>query len=153
MFGGKLRIDTVEPSDVFGPQVGRCIHPREQHGQIVLFEFCQHRPQVGPRDGRIDTAQTVISAELENHCIGIVRQRPVQAGQSAGRSIAGHPGVYNVDCETLAAQRGLQLGGETVGFARTLASRQAVAQSEDADRAGATVPADRTQLTAPPAAA
>src|SRR5215831_2320678 len=53
------------------------------------------------RDLRIDAAQHVVGAELDDDRIGPLRHRPVEAGEATGSGIAGDPRIGDLDREAL----------------------------------------------------
>ena len=59
---------------------------------------------------RVDAAQSVVSAELDDHRVGALRDRPVQAAEPAGRSVARHPGIGDADRDAFGLQRLRQSG-------------------------------------------
>ena len=63
-------------------------------------------------DTRIDAAQGVIAAQLDDHRIGFGRQRPVETGEPARCRVAGNARIDHFDVVTGFHQRRFKLGRE-----------------------------------------
>ena len=82
--------------------------------------------------GGLQPAQRVVAAERHDEDPHVALERPVEPRQAAGRRIAGHPGVHDLEMKALSVRPLLQqrrIGGTG---RQTEARRQAVAEDDDA---------------------
>ncbi len=83
---------------------------------------------------RIDAAQHVVGAELDDHRIGAVRHRPVEPRQPARGGVAGDARIGDLDREALGRERLLELGREGVVGRKPVAGGERIAERHDPDR-------------------
>ena len=81
-------------------------------------------------------AQHVVGAQLQDHRIGMIGQRPVQPRQPAGRGVAGDAGIDDHRVDPRRLQRRLQLDGEFGARRQAIALGQAGAQRQNFHRRG-----------------
>src|ERR1700719_1485423 len=73
IFRRKVRIDAFERSAVFGPEIWRRAHAAEQHRDMARGETAQDGVESVARHLRLETAQHVVGAKLENDRLGTLR--------------------------------------------------------------------------------
>src|SRR5471032_1646903 len=103
-----------------------------QDGAQILFGF-----------RRRDAAQHVVAAQLHNHRIGMIGQRPVQPRQPARAGIARNTRIGDHRIDPAFLQRRLKLHGEFGARRQAIALGQAGAQRENLDRRGDSLPRSR----------
>ena len=84
--------------------------------------------------GRVEPAQHVVGAELEDHPVGAVGHRPVEPVEPAGGGVAGDARIGDLDLVALGLQGALQHGREGGLLRQAVAGAQAVAERHEADR-------------------
>ena len=72
-------------------------------------------------------AQHIVGAKLDDERVGVLRHRPVVAGEAVGGRIAGDAGVDDLDIPTLGAKRRFEAIGKRLAGRQTVSGRQAVA--------------------------
>ncbi len=85
--------------------------------------------------GGIEPAQRVVGAELDDHGVRAVGNRPVEPGEALRRGVAGHARIGDLDGHALGLQRLLEHGREGGPDAGSMvAGGEAVAERDDAQR-------------------
>ena len=125
----------AEGGGIGRPGVGRRFHAAQQHGQVALAGGVDDGGQVLLQFLGRQAAQPVVAAELDDQDADVAVERPVQPPQAAGRRIAGHAGVDDLEAEALAIDALLEPGREGLLAAQAVAGRDAVAEDDEA-RAG-----------------
>jgi hypothetical protein len=133
---GEAREDGIEGLGVVAPQIARRQHACEQHGDALGLEAVQDGVQVPVGLGRVDAAQSVVGAQLDDRQVRAVRERPIEPRQAGGRGIAGIAAIQDLDPVAFALERPLQLDGEGLVRGQAVAVCQAVAERQDAQRRG-----------------
>ncbi len=83
----------------------------------------------------IDAAQGIVGAQFDNDGIGTLGQRPVQARETAGRGIAGNPGVDHQGIDVgRASSLAWSCATNPSSWGKAVTSGQAVAQGDNTDR-------------------
>ena len=100
------------------------------------------------RHGRIDAAQRVVGAELDDDDVGLRRHRPFEPRQAVRRRVAGHAGIRHGHVVPARAKRGFELLGKGLAGADAISRRQAVAERDDADRLRAAAPLGTPSVSA-----
>ncbi len=101
-------IDRLKFARVIGAQSRRCPHAAEHHSDVTLCQSRQNGIKRLAGDLRVDPAQHVISAKLDEHGVGPLRHRPIEPRQSIGRGIAGNAGIGDLDMYSLRGKRRLE---------------------------------------------
>ncbi len=130
---GEAWIDPVEGAGVVGAVVGRRQHAGEDDRHAARLQARHDVVQGALRDRGIDAAQRIVRAELDDDEIRPVLDRPVEAGLSGTRRIAGHGRVLDHDIEPLRLQLALQDGIEGRALRQPVAGGEAVPEGCDAD--------------------
>ena len=112
MSRGKRRINGVERAHIVGAHVARRGHAGEQDRNMPGIELAEDGVQRRLGGFRVDAAQSVIGAQLENNGIGVVRHRPVESTEPARGGVARYAGIDDRDRMALGLERGLEPGGE-----------------------------------------
>src|SRR5215813_5010776 len=107
--GGEFGVDRFEIAPIVGAEIRRRPHAGEQYGHVPVGEATHDPRERLARDLRIDPAQHVIGAELDDDGIRPLRHRPVEPGEPAGSGIAGDPRIGDLDREALGPERLLEL--------------------------------------------
>ena len=136
VFARQLRVDRIERVGIIRPQIWGREHAHQENIDLTLPQLCDHFVQVGAGDRRRNPAQHVIGAELQNHQVGIVRHRPVEALQAAGRCIARHTGARDHDIVTFPLQGLFKLFREGLSRRKAVTGHQTVAKCNDFGRFG-----------------
>ena len=131
---GEVAIDRVETFGVLFPHAWRRVHPGKQHLDVLLAQFLEDLREIVGRHFGIDPAQHVVGAEFEDDRIRAVAKRPVEAGEAAGRRIAGDAAVDDRDIVALLTESRLQLWNEPVSARQQVTGREAVAERDEAQR-------------------
>ena len=133
VFGGELRIDTLEGARIIGPEVGHGPHAAQENGDMALAQPLQN--PVERRIGylRIDSAQHVVGAQLEDHGIGVRRHRPVEPRETAARRIAGDAGIFELCGDAFGRQCGLEPRHKAIVAGQSQTRRQGIAERHDLD--------------------
>src|SRR5260370_251731 len=76
---GQIRKDPIERTDVVRSQIGGRQHPAQEHLDVPLIEAAQDVLQRLAGHQRIEAAEHVIGAELEDDGFGPLGHRPVEA--------------------------------------------------------------------------
>src|SRR5262249_29795939 len=100
--GGEFGVDRLEIAPIVGAEIGCRPHAGEQYCHVPGGEPAHNLPQRLARDPRIDPAQHVVGAELDDDRIGPLRHRPVEAGEPIGSGIAGDPALATSTARPLA---------------------------------------------------
>lgn len=133
----EIRIDGVERVGVFGPEIARRQHAGEQNRQVaVVHQARQQLVESIAGDRRIDGAQCIVGAELDNHCIGVAVDRPIDAGETVAGGIAGDTAVDHDNVMTTSLKRLFELGRKRITLIDAETSRQTVAERDDLERIG-----------------
>src|ERR1700686_4425729 len=88
IFRRKVGIDAFERSPVFRPEIWRRAHAAEQHSDMTRGETAQDGVERVARHLRLETAQHVVCAKLENERLCALRYRPVEPGKTIRGGIA-----------------------------------------------------------------
>ena len=91
----------------------------------------QDRVEIGLHLVRGQAAQAVVGAELDDHDLRRVGERPVEPRQPAGAGIARDPGVDHVPAVAFGPERGFQTRREGVFARQSKACGKAVPQHDD----------------------
>ena len=83
---------------------------------------------------RIDPAQGVVGAELEDHGLGAVGHRPVEPRKPAGGGVAGHPGIGDLGGDALRGEGLLELRRKRRIGRQAIAGGERIAESDDLQR-------------------
>ena len=83
----------------------------------------------------IDAAQHVVGAKFQDHRIGARRHRPVEPRKPAGRGVAGHAGIGDVDGKAFGLERLFQPRRKGGRSGQPEACAQRIAECHDLDRA------------------
>ena len=134
VFGRQLGIDALEGLIVIGAEIGRRAHAAQQNGDMAVGQALEDLVQGVARHLRIDPAQHVVGAELEDDGVGSRRHRPVEAGKPVGGGIAGNAGILDLRGDSLVGKRGLQARHEAILGGQAETCRQRVAERHDLDR-------------------
>jgi len=134
MLLGEGREDGVEVVRVGIAPVRRRAHAHEQDRELALLQFGKDLLQVIARHLRIDAAQRVVGAELQNDGVDIVADGPVEAGKPRGGRVAGNAAVRDDDGVAAPLERFLKLVRKGVLRADAIAGGEAVAEGQDANR-------------------
>ena len=76
-------------------------------------------------------AQHVVGAKLDDHGVGAVGHRPVEAGEPASGGVAGHAGIDDLDRVTLCPQRLFELDRKGRAGRQVVAGGERIAQRHD----------------------
>ena len=87
-----------------------------------------------PRDLRLDPAQHVVGAKLDDDGIGALRHRPIEPGEPVGGGIAGDAGIGDLGRDALGRERRLQARHEAVLVGQAVSGGQRIAERDDIDR-------------------
>lgn len=131
------RIDGVEALLVGRPHVRRRQHSGEQHRDAACLQPRQRVVERLLGDRRIEPAQRVIGAELEDHALRAVGDRPVEAGEPGGRGVAGNPCILNQNIVSAGLERGFQFRRKGLVCRQSEPRGEAVAKGDEAYRLGA----------------
>jgi hypothetical protein len=129
--GGELGIDRLEIAPIVGTEVGRRPHAGEQYGHTPVREAAHDSLERPARDLRIDPAQHVVGAELNDDGIRPFGNRPVEAGKPADGGIAGDPRIGDLDREALGPERLFELGRKGLVGGKAEARGKRIAQDHD----------------------
>ena len=102
----------VELGLVVQPEIAARDHAREQDGGFAGLDLRDELVEVGARELRVDAAQHVIGAELQDHEIGAFAEREIDARESAPGRVARDARVNDRGVESIRAQPPLQLRGK-----------------------------------------
>jgi hypothetical protein len=80
---------------------------------VTVAEFVQDAVERGLGQLRVEPTQSIVGAELDDHCLGTFRYRPVQPAEPTGSGIARHPGIGDTGGDALGCQRLRQSGRES----------------------------------------
>ena len=97
-------------STVVGAEIRRRAHAAQKDGDVTLRQSAQDGVERGARHLRLDPAQHVVGAELEDDRIGALRHRPVQPRQPVGGGIAGDAGIGDLGGDALAVSAACRRG-------------------------------------------
>ncbi len=131
---GEVGVDSVKGRRVFPAEIGRRPHSGQQHRKPALGKTGHQVVQRLPGDRRVDAAQRVVGAKLDDHGVGIGADRPVEPGKPVA---GGVPGNATIDDDNIVAAglKGALQPGREGGFGiEAVAGGQAVAESDDPDR-------------------
>ncbi len=92
---------------------------------------------------RLDPAQHVVGAKLDDDGVGALRHRPIEPGEPIGGGIAGDAGICDLGGNAFGGERRLQAGHKAVLVGQAVAGRQQIAERDDFDRRLARSPAAR----------
>ena len=134
IFGRKLRIDAFEGPAVIGPEIRCRAHAAEKNGNVAIGEALQDRLDRGARHLRLDPAQHVVGAELDDHGVGAFRHRPIEPRQPAGSGIAGDAGIDDLRGNPFGGERCLQTRHEAVLFGQAQTRCKGITERHDLDR-------------------
>ncbi len=129
VFPGEIGIDGIEGRAIIGAQIAWRQHAAQQHGDMALAQPPEHCVQRPAGHLGIDPAQRVIGAEFQDHRLGAVRNRPVEAGEPARGGVAGHPGIGDLGGDAPGGQGALQpdrkrlIGSEAVSGGERIPER------------------------------
>ena len=126
----------AEGGGIDRPGVGRRFHAAQQHGEVALAGGVDDGGQVLLQFLGRQAAQPVVAAELDDQDADVAVEGPVQPPQAAGRRIAGHAGVDDLEAEALAIDALLEPGREGLLAAQAVAGRDAVAEDDEARACG-----------------
>ena len=126
----------AEGGGIGRPGVGRRFHAAQQHGEVPLAGGVDDGGQVLPHFLGRQAAQPVVAAELDDQDADVAVEGPVQPPQAAGRRVAGHAGVDDLEAEALAIDALLEPGREGLLAAQAVAGRDAVAEDHEARPGG-----------------
>jgi hypothetical protein len=107
---GEVGINPVERGAVnFAPIEGHPHAGQQQLGSARQY-LGDHRIEIGANDRRLDSAQRIIGAQFEDHQVGLLPERAVDAGEAPGSGVARYPLVDDPHHCPLCSQRRLELG-------------------------------------------
>ena len=129
-------VDRVEGGAIVAAEIGRGDHAGEQDRQSAVAETGEQPVEGVAGDRRIDAAEGIVGAELDDDGVGVVADRPVEAGETVARGIAGDPGIDDHHVTAAGGERRLQAVGEGGIGLEAQTGRQAVAEGDDPDRIG-----------------
>ena len=115
-----------------------------------VLEAAQDAVERSARHVRIEPAQHVVGAELDDDGIGSIRHRPVEPGKPAGCRVAGNAGILDFRRNAFRRQRLLQPGDEAIGRQQPQTGGQRIAKRHDLDRrlrVRCACPAEQSQAT------
>ena len=131
---GEVAVDRLEPRDVGRVEIGRGAHPGQHDLDLAPLEFSQDRIEIGPRQPRVERAQHVVGAKLDDHQVGLARQPVERPAEPRAPRLAGIPRDAAIDHrrgDAVTAQARLQLRREAEPAIERIAGGQAVAERED----------------------
>ena len=94
----------------------------------------EHLVEIGARLFRIDAAQRVIGAKLENDAVGLGLKRPVEPFEAPRCRVAGNTGIDDFDLVSLRLKSHLKLRCEGVAGFDAVAGGQTIAESDEGNR-------------------
>ena len=126
----------AEGGGIGRPDVGRRLHAAQQHGEVALAGGVDDGGQVLAQFLERQAAQPVVAAELDDQDADVAVEGPVEPSQAAGRGVARHAGVDDLEAEALAIDALLEAGREGLLAAQAVAGRDAVAEDDEARARG-----------------
>ncbi len=94
---------------------------------------------------RVDAAQGVIGAKLQNNGIGVVRHRPVESTEPARGGVARYAGIDDRDRMALGLERGLEPGREGGAGGQAETGGERIPEGHDFERTVGGLRAERRQ--------
>ena len=131
MLGGEALVDRAECSRIVGAEIGRRAHAGEQRPRARFADSRQDRVEIGLHPVRGQAAQAVVGAELDDHDLRRIGERPVEPRQPAGAGVARDPGIDHPPPVTRRPERAFEPRREGVFARKSIARRQAVAENDD----------------------
>ncbi|MGY4381355.1 hypothetical protein ACVWZ3_008994 [Bradyrhizobium sp. i1.3.6] len=119
---------------VFRAVIRRRQHAAQHHRDLACLQSLDDVGQRSTRQIGVDAAQRVVGAELDDHAVGSVRDRPVEPVTAAGRGISGHARIGHLDRYAFGLQGFLKFCGECVLGREAEASAQGIAENDQLDR-------------------
>ena len=123
-------VDGAERAPILAPEIGRRQHARQQYADVPGLEAGDDAIEVGISDFRIETAQRIIGAKLDNHEIRLFGKCPRQPRQATGTGIARDSGIDDPDPVPARPQRGLEPDRKRLGRVEPITRGKAVAKDE-----------------------
>ena len=130
-----LPVEALELLRVIGAEIARRIHAGEHDRDVAGLEARDDLLDGPAGHGGVEAAQHVVGAELDDHPVGPVRNRPVEPLEAARRGVARHARIGDLDLVTPGLQRALKNRREGGALGQAVAGRQAVAEHHDAQGA------------------
>ncbi len=90
------------------PKIRRRAHAAQQHRNVPLRQTAQDFVQRIVRHLRLDPAQHVVGAKLEDDGVGALRHRPIEPRQPVRGGVAGDAGIFDLGRNPLGGERRLQ---------------------------------------------
>jgi hypothetical protein len=130
IFRGKIRVNLIESALIVFAKARRSLHSRDQD-----FDFARGEPIHDLREHfsglvRVQPAQHVIGAELQDHAIRPVGQGPIEACETVGRCVAGNASVDDRDIIAGLPQSFFENRGKALIGRQEVARREAVAEGD-----------------------
>ena len=129
----KPGIHRTERIVVIRPPIARRLHAGEQKLDVFLFQGLENSRKRWLRHLRIDAAQRVVGAKLDDGAIHLFIEAPFEAREPVRRRIAGHARIQHADRIALFPERRLQLRRKRLIRRDMVARAQAVAKGKDRD--------------------
>jgi len=147
VFGGKLGKDRIESAHIVRTEVARRKHAAKQDRDTARFQPLQDIVQRRADDIRIDAAQGIVGAELENHRLSAFGHRPIEARQPARGGIAGDAGIRDGDLEPLGFERLFELRGKGLIYRQPKTGAERIAERHDPDGTSVTERSTHAHVT------
>ena len=114
--------------------VARRQHAGDEHRDMARLEPLEHRLERAAGQLGIDPSQGVVGAELEDHGLGAVGDRPVEPREAAGGGVARHSGIGDLRRDALGGERPLELCRKRRIDGKAVAGGERVAEGDDPQR-------------------
>lgn len=124
---GESRIDGIKTGGVDGSEIAGCFHACKYRPDSTILDTADDGIEMGFDVFGRQTAKGVVGAECNNHKVRGLRQNPVDPGESACGSIAGDPGVDNLDIASSGTECGLKPGRQGLMRGESIAGGETVA--------------------------
>lgn len=130
----ELGKDRVEGGGIVIAEIRGRAHSGEEDRQPAGRQSGEDRIERLARDRRIGAPESVVGAELDDDCVGLGPDRPVEAGEAVARGISRNAGIDDGHIVAARPEGALELDGEGLVSGEAEARSQAVAEGDDRQR-------------------